>query len=143
MKIDEITGYSPEILDKINKFLDLLVGVGYHLTKQQVEMIISEKNSHLFFAANEDGIWMGMVTVGIYSSPTGKKAWIEDVVVDEKFRGEGVGKSLTNFAIQFAKDQHADVVMLTSRPERLTANNLYQRLGFEQKKTNVYRFLLK
>ena len=143
MKIEEITAFNAEIQDTINMFLDLLVGEGYHITKQQVEMIISDQNSHLFFAGNDDRSCIGMITVGIYVTPTGKKAWIEDVVVDEKFRGEGVGKRLTNFAIQFAKDQDADVVMLTSKPERIPANSLYKKLGFEQKKTNVYRFLLK
>ena len=64
-------------------------------------------------------------------------------MVAEKYRGEGVGRDLTTFAIQFAKDQEADVVMLTSKPARISANKLYKKVGFEQKETNVYRMMFK
>jgi ribosomal protein S18 acetylase RimI-like enzyme len=90
---------------------------------------------------NDKGVILGMLTVGFYHAPTGKKAWIEDVVVDDNYRGLGVGKNLTNFAIQFTKDQQADVVMLTSKPSRVSANNLYKKVGFEQRETNVYRIV--
>ncbi len=142
MRIEEITSYHPELLPTINKFLNLLVDNNYLITKQQVEAIISDTNSHLFFAVDEKGVQLGMLTVGFYHAPTGKKAWIEDVVVGEKYRGHGVGESLTNFAIRFAKDQQADLVMLTSKPSRISANNLYRKVGFEQRKTNVYRIVL-
>ncbi len=141
MRIEEITSYHPDLIIVINKFLNLLVEHNYLITKQEVEAIISDANSHLFFAVDDDGVQLGMLTVGFYHAPTGKKAWIEDVVVDEKYRGLGVGESLTNFAIRFAKDQQADVVMLTSKPSRISANNLYKKVGFEQRETNVYRIV--
>ena len=143
MKIEEITNYQPKIHRTINGFLNLLVDNDFEITKEQVEAILSDANSHLFFAVNDDGAYSGMLTVGIYFSPSGKKAWIEDVVVAEKYRGEGVGRDLTTFAIQFAKDQEADVVMLTSKPTRISANKLYKKVGFEQKETNVYRMMFK
>ena len=143
MRIEEITLYHPDMLVAINKFLNLLVENEFLITKQVVEAIISDTNSHLFFAIDGEGVYLGMLTVGFYYAPTGKKAWIEDVVVDEKYRGQGVGKELTNFAIQFVKDQLADVLMLTSNPARKEANNLYKKIGFQQKVTNVYRIVLK
>ncbi len=143
MKIQEITNYSPEIEEAINKFLSQLIENSILITQRQVESIIWDSNSHLFFGINKDGDYTGMLTVGIYSSPTGKKAWIEDVVVDEKYRGQGIGIDLTKFAIQFAKDQQAAVVMLTSKPARISANNLYKKIGFQLKETNVYRMMLK
>ena len=104
MRIQEITTYSLEMHDAISRFITLLVKNANTITPPQVEAIISDSNSHLFFAINEVGNYLGLLTVGIYNSPTGKKAWIEDVVVDERFRGEGVGINLINFAIQFAKE---------------------------------------
>ena len=142
MRIEEITSYHPELLAAINNFLNLLVENEYQITKQQVEVIISDTNSHLFFAVDDKGVQLGMLTVGFYHAPTGEKAWIEDVVVDEKYRGLGVGESLTNFAIRFSKDHQADVVMLTSKPSRISANNLYKKVGFKQRETNVYRIVL-
>jgi len=143
MIITEFTSYNPELKEIINKFLSQLVGTEYLISKDQLEAIILDQNSHLFFAINAHGDYLGMITVGTYIAPTGKKVWIEDVVVDEKFRGEGAGKALTNFAVQFARDQQADVVMLTSKPERINANILYKKVGFQLRETNVYRMLLK
>jgi len=143
MKILEIKGYQPEIEEAIDKLSTQLTEKDYKIGKERIEAIISDENSHLFVALNEEGNVLGMITVGIYISPTGKKGWIEDVVVDEGSRGQGTGENLTNFAIEFAKNQQADVVMLTSKPERISANRLYKKLGFQLKETNVYRLPLK
>ena len=143
MKIREIKEYEPETQDAIIRLSNQLTGKECLIGREQLELIISDENSHLFVAMNDEGIILGMVTVGIYRSPTGKKGWIEDVVVDEGSRGQGTGENLTNFAIEFAKSQQADVVMLTSKPERISANKLYKKLGFQLKETNVYRLSLK
>lgn len=66
----------------------------------------------------------------------------EDVVVDEKYRGQGLSKQLVTHAVRFVKEQGIPLIMLTSNPTRIAANKLYQKLGFEQKQTNVYRMNL-
>ncbi len=81
-----------------------------------------------------------MLTLAVFRIPTGLRAWIEDVVVDEAARGRGVGAELTSAAIRLAGERGARTVDLTSRPSREAANRLYQRLGFVQRETNVYRF---
>jgi ribosomal protein S18 acetylase RimI-like enzyme len=91
-------------------------------------------------ATEDDGTIVGTLTLAIFRIPTGLRAWIEDVVVDERARGRGVGAALTNAAIRLASDQGARTVDLTSRPSREAANRLYQRLGFVARETNVYRF---
>jgi len=143
IKIREITHYCPEIVDTINRFVSQLTGNESVITMQQLEAIVSDPNSHLFFAMNDEGEYQGMISVGIYTTPTGRKAWIEDVVVDELYRGQGVGKALTLFAIQYAKEEQAEVLMLTSNHTRINANKLYKKVGFETKDTNVYRMILK
>ena len=71
---------------------------------------------------------------------TGLRARIEDVVVDEGARGQGVGTALTTAALSLAERQGAPGVDLTSRPSRVAANRLYRRLGFELPEVNVYRY---
>jgi len=78
----------------------------------------------------------------MFRIPTGIRAWIEDVVVDSEARGHGVGEALNKEALRYAKDNGAITVDLTSRPSREAANRLYQRLGFQLRDTNVYRFTL-
>lgn len=110
-------------------------------TAAEVEAIISSPDSVLFLAVIDDEI-VGCLTLGLYRIPTGLKAWIEDVVVDEAGRGRGVGALLNTAAINEARRRGAKHVNLTSRPSREAANRLYQRLGFELYETNVYRYKL-
>ena len=108
------------------------------LTESMFRQLVESTNSHLFFLIKDEQI-AGMLTVGIYYSPTGGKAWIEDVVVDQAFRGQGLSKLLVAHAIEFTKSQQVPSLMLTSNPKRIAANKLYQKMGFERKETNVYR----
>ncbi|MDQ1427624.1 MAG: hypothetical protein QOK39_1100 [Acidimicrobiaceae bacterium] len=83
---------------------------------------------------------VGMLTLAVFRIPTGVRAWIEDVVVDEAARGRGVGAALSQRAVELATAAGAKTVELTSRPSREAANRLYRRLGFQPRDTNVYRF---
>lgn len=67
---------------------------------------------------------------------------IEECRRDEKYRGQGLSKQLVTHAVRFVKEQGIPLIMLTSNPTRIAANKLYQKLGFEQKQTNVYRMNL-
>ena len=103
--------------------------------------IVSSPDSVLYLA-RLDGRIVGSLTLAFYRIPTGLKAWIEDVVVDESARGRGVGEALSNAAIDEARRRGAKNVSLTSRSSRDTANRLYQRLGFLPYDTNLYRLTL-
>ena len=136
--IIEIKTYSPEYHEAIQRFLNQLTTSPMVLTESMFHQLLDSENSHLFFIIKDEQI-AGMLTVGIYHSPTGGKAWIEDVVVDETFRGQGLSKVLVAHAIEFVKSQQIPLLMLTSNPKRIAANKLYQAMGFERKETNVYR----
>ncbi len=94
------------------------------------------------FVARLDGVVVGSLTLAVFPIPTGAKAWIEDVVVDEAARGRGIGELLNRTALDRARSFGARTVDLTSRPSREAANRLYQRLGFDRRETNVYRHRL-
>ena len=136
--IIEIKIYSPEYHEAMQRFLNQLTTSPMVLTESMFHQLLASENSHLFFIMKDEQI-AGMLTVGIYYSPTGGKAWIEDVVVDETFRGQGLSKQLVAHAIEFVKSKQIPLLMLTSNPKRIAANKLYQAMGFERKETNVYR----
>lgn len=136
--IIEIQIYSPEYHEAMQRFLDQLTSNPMTLTETMFRQLLESDNSHLFFLLKDEQI-AGMLTVGIYYSPTGGKAWIEDVVVDESFQGQGLSKLLVAHAIKFVKEKQIPSLMLTSNPRRVTANKLYQTMGFGKKETNVYR----
>ncbi len=101
------------------------------------EMVASPATTLL--VARIDGEIVGTLTLALFRIPTGLRAWIEDVVVEESARGAGVGEALTRAALERATAAGARSVDLTSRPSREAANRLYRRLGFEARDTNVYR----
>ncbi|MEM9035622.1 MAG: GNAT family N-acetyltransferase [Actinomycetota bacterium] len=104
-----------------------------------LESIVSHQACTLLIARVEGRI-VGSLTLVVFPIPTGLRAWIEDVVVDDDARGHGVGAALNRRAIEIAADLGAKTVDLTSRPTREAANRLYQRLGFQARETNVYRY---
>jgi ribosomal protein S18 acetylase RimI-like enzyme len=110
-------------------------------TESELNDIVISDASELF-VARVDGNIVGSLTLVTFRIPTGIRAWIEDVVVDESARGHGVGEALNLAALQDARDKGAVTVDLTSRPTREAANRLYQRIGFVQRDTNVYRYSL-
>ena len=104
-----------------------------------LQAIVGNPNSVLF-VATLDGSIVGSLTLAFYMIPTGLKAWIEDVVVDESASRQGIGEALNQAALDEARRRGSKDVSLTSRPSREAANRLYQRIGFERRETNVYRY---
>ncbi len=109
-------------------------------SREALSEIVASPATILFVAREGDGPILGSLTLALFRIPTGLRAWIEDVVVDEAARGKGVGAALNEAALDHARAVGARTVDLTSRPSREAANRLYQRLGFVERDTNVYRF---
>jgi ribosomal protein S18 acetylase RimI-like enzyme len=105
----------------------------------ELQEMVSAPGTFVLVAREGEDI-LGSLTLVVFRIPTGLRAWIEDVVVDESARGKGVGAALNRHAIDVARAHGCKTVDLTSRPSREVANRLYQRLGFEARETNVYRY---
>jgi len=105
---------------------------------EALEGIVADPATTLFVARDGERV-VGMLTLVTFRIPTGVRAWIEDVVVDETTRGAGVGAALVQAAIDHSASVGARTVDLTSRPGRGAANRLYERMGFDMRDTNVYR----
>ena len=103
---------------------------------------IVEGPDTVLFLARLDGRIVGILTLAMYRIPTGNRAWIEDVIVDETAARQGIGEALSVAAIEEARRRGAKDVRLTSRPKRDAANRLYRRIGFEIYETNVYKYPL-
>jgi ribosomal protein S18 acetylase RimI-like enzyme len=83
-----------------------------------------------------------VATLVVFPIPTARRAWIEDVIVDEASSGRGIGAQLTKAMLERASELGCATVDLTSRPTREAANHLYRKLGFQARETNVLRFNL-
>ena len=143
MKIIQLTEITKEILIAFETLTKQLSPHKKPPSKIDLEEIINSENSVLFIAKNKNEEIAGTLTLLINRIPTGQKVWIEDVVVDDKFRGKGIGKKLTEFAINYATQLGIKEINLTSNPARIAGNKLYQKLGFIERETNVYRLNIK
>ncbi len=128
----------PELVQALTALLPQLSRSAPPPTAEQLDRIIADPATTLF-VAEEDGRILGTLTLAAFEIPTGRRAWIEDVVTDEAARGRGVGAALVDAALAAAAAWGAHTVDLTSRPDREAANRLYVRLGFAPRTTNVYR----
>ncbi len=95
-----------------------------------------------FLARDGDGTIVGVSSLAAFPVPTGTRAWIEDVVVDEAATGQGIGRLLTDAMVDRARQLGCRTVDLTSRPSREAANHLYRKAGFVPRDTNLYRMTL-
>ena len=110
------------------------------------EMIINTVSSEgtFFFALVEDEQIIGCSSLCVFYSPTGRKGHIEDVVVVSSYRGQGFGRQLMEYMIEYARKELKDIdIFLTSHPTRVAANNMYKSLGFCQRETNVYKMAVR
>ena len=140
--IKEVKESSEEIFGDIKKLLSQLTSDELSFSKNDLERIIASQNSILFAAMEEkaNNKIIGILVLVLIDIPTGMLARIEDVVVDKLARGMGIGERITITAIQKAKNLGITKIDLTSNPKREAANRLYQRLGFHERTTNVYRY---
>ena len=113
------------------------------VTAEMLKAVAADPGARFFAAIGPDGHIVGTATLCISHSPTGRKGGIEDVVVSQACRGQGLGRQLMEHIIGYARTELSPIVLhLTSRPARVAANRLYRALGFQPYETNVYKLPL-
>ena len=144
VQIIEATDVTPELVAAFERLIPQLSSSNPAPTETELAAICESEASVLLIAVDReaDDRILGSLTLAWFRIPTGVRAWIEDVVVDEEARGHGVGELLNRAALDRARELGAKTVDLTSRPSREAANRLYQRIGFVARDTNVYRYSL-
>ena len=142
IEIIEPHAHDRAAVDDINRLLEQLTPSPERFTVERLAAISADGASRLWLL-RVDGRVAGMLAMGLYTTPTGRKAWIEDVVVDTAYRGRGLGRMLVGRALAFARECAPVTVMLTSRPSREAANALYRAVGFSLKQTNLYKLDIK
>lgn len=140
VSIRPVTEVTESLTDAYRVLIPQLSSSSNPPTGEALQRIIESDSAQILIAEDENGEILGTMTLIIFQIPTGIRAWIEDVVVDNSARGKGIGKKLNLAALELAKQAGAKTVDLTSRPARQEANQLYRSIGFAERETNVYRF---
>ena len=140
VKVEIATTLTPAIVDAVARLVPQLSRSAPPVTTPELGEIVASPATDLFIALDDAGAIVGMATLVTFRIPTGVRSWIEDVVVDEAGRGQGIGDALTKAMVDRAAELGSRTVDLTSRPARDVANRMYQKAGFVPRDTNVYRF---
>jgi ribosomal protein S18 acetylase RimI-like enzyme len=135
--VEEITEPTAEIQATLSALLAHLSSVEPPDSEELASLVRSPAVTLL--GATVDDRMVGTLTLAVFPLLTGTRAWIEDVVVAPESRGLGVASALVEEALHRAAHMGCRTVELTSRPSRVEANRLYEKLGFERRETNVYR----
>ena len=145
MYIGKVSEVTEELQDALQRLVPQLGVHKIALTLQELNELLKSEPSTLLAARYPDANSpiAGILSLTIYRVPTGIHSIIEDLVVDKKMRRRGIGEALVRHAIELAREVGADGVSLTSNSQREEANQLYQSLGFELRKTNPYFYKLK
>jgi ribosomal protein S18 acetylase RimI-like enzyme len=139
VQVEVLREVTSEVIEAFGRLLPQLSASAAALDKAALRAIVSSSANTLLLARS-DGRITGALTLVMFPIPTGLRAWIEDVVVDESARGQGIGEALTLEALRLAQEAGARTVDLTSRPSREAAGRLYQRVGFAERSTRMYRY---
>ena len=144
-KLIEVTEFSEEVLENVQRLLAQYTPNRSAFLKYTLCTILNSNSSHLFFLYPEQTgsekttkqVW-GMVTVNICQTCSSPRAWVDDFVVDEKYRRHGLAHTMMDQVLKFAHYLGAPSVMLTASNRRVEANRFCQTFGFERYDTNVY-----
>jgi ribosomal protein S18 acetylase RimI-like enzyme len=103
---------------------------------QDAEVTVSDAP---VYVAERDGVVVGMVTLCVYTTLTGAKAYLDHLVVAPESRRNGVGRALVEYAIERAREAGASRVDLTANATKQAGHALYCSLGFKQRETSNFR----
>ncbi|MGW0637386.1 GNAT family N-acetyltransferase [Nocardia salmonicida] len=139
LTVDTLTEVDDEIVDAVDRLLSQLSPTATRLDRDALVRLVSAESTTVLFARSGDRI-VGMLSLVMFPIPSGLRARVEDVVVDDSARGQGIGAILIEEAKSRAAGAGARTLDLTSRASRSAANRLYERLGFQPREARVYRF---
>jgi len=145
MYIEKVSEVTQELHEALQRLIPQLGAHKIPPTLDELNELIKSESSTLLTARDPDESSPigGILCLSVYRVPTGLRSIVEDAIVDETMRRRGIGEALVRAAIELARDAGADGVSLTSNPQREAANQLYQSMGFQLRKTNPYFYKLK
>lgn len=132
-----------EDLESINDLLAQLSDSPRQLNEQKLKELIRQPNFFLLAVRTANDNIVGMASLVVYETLMGRIGVIEDVVVDQNHSGRDIAECLMIVElIKTARKLNVHCVDLTSHPDRMVANKLYQKLGFQKRDSNFYRLTL-
>jgi ribosomal protein S18 acetylase RimI-like enzyme len=140
--VAEATEATPEVVQALRDLLPQLSSSAPPLAEEHIREMVASPATVVLVARDGTDKIVGTLTLALFRIPSGMRAWIEDVIVDSAAIGQRIGEKLTRAALEVARNAGARTVDLTSAPKREAANHIYEKVGFQRRDTNVWRYSL-
>src|SRR5258708_12315229 len=127
--VEVLRDVTTEAVEAFGRLLPQLSASAAPLDQESLGAIV-EAPTNTVLIARTNGVISGALTLVMFTIPTGLRAWIEDVVVDQSARGQGIGEALSLEALRLARAAGARPGDLTPRPSREPAPRPYHRPPF-------------
>lgn len=129
------TDINPAVQRQVSELFQQLGG-----NKKQTDLteILDEKNQITFAYCRDKDEIIGIALMCNYKVISGRKAWIEDVVVHTTYRGKGIGRKLMHKLLEVGKEKKLSEILLFTEDHRAPAIQLYTDLGFQLKASRIY-----
>lgn len=98
---------------------------------EKIFELVNLNPNHVIMVAVSDNRVVGSITLLIepkFIHKGGLVGHIEDVVVDKRYQGKGIGEKLVNFALEYAKKQGCYKTILDCSDD---VKPFYEKLGFK------------
>jgi|SRR5690606_12906035 len=105
---------------------------------QDISQVLQTDNGVYLIGGFQDGNLVGIASMAVYRVISGHKGWIEDVVVDDAYRGQGIGRKLIEYLLKYSREMNLTEVLLFTESHRIAARKLYENLGFRIKDSSIY-----
>ena len=130
-----------ELTEDNKKEIVGLMNVFGSTTSEKIEEVLKQENNIVVGAYKGDEI-VGLITLFEIDAFTAKLGLIDEVVVSENHRGEGIAFKMIEEAIRIAKERKIDLLKVDTRIDN-PSNSLYKKVGFIKREDNLYKLFLK
>ncbi|WP_069161182.1 GNAT family N-acetyltransferase [Nocardia altamirensis] len=137
--VEVLSVVDDETVEAFERLLPQLSQSAKRLDRAALAQLVAAESTTVL-VAHSAGKLVGTLSLVMFPIPSGLRARVEDVVVDDSARGQGIGAALIEEAKSRATAAGARTLDLTSRASRTAANRLYERLEFQPRDSQVYRF---
>jgi GNAT superfamily N-acetyltransferase len=128
VSIEHLRAATPDAARQIGLLLPQLTSRADELTLERLARVLAMPGA--VYVARAEGRIVGLVQRVDVSHSVRTKCWIEDFVVDEAFRGQGIASRMLELAIREAPKE-ASSMNLTSGTSRVESHRVYAKLGFK------------
>src|SRR5688572_9033678 len=104
MRIEIVTKADEELFAAFQRLIPQLTNNNPPPSLDDLAAVVRDTASTLMVARGDGDHIVGALTLAVYRVPSGVRAMIEDVIVDQSARGQGIGEILMEQAIQLAKE---------------------------------------